>query len=165
MGKRRPLEDRRLKISCNGEVREVLLERDTFLLDGRRIEFERPKGELRILTVADRRHRCRAVRAGERVFVWCDGDAFEFLAATSGRRAAAERGDLLAPMPGRVLKNLVEPGQSVERGQVLLILEAMKMEHAIRAPRDGTVARLAHREGDLVEAGVALAEIVPTPER
>jgi 3-methylcrotonyl-CoA carboxylase alpha subunit len=62
-------------------------------------------------------------------------------------------------MPGRIRKTLVEPGDSVERGQVVLVLEAMKMEHAIRAPRDGTVTRLDHAEGDLVEAGTVLAEI------
>jgi 3-methylcrotonyl-CoA carboxylase alpha subunit len=47
----------------------------------------------------------------------------------------------------------------VTKGQVVIVLEAMKMEHAIRAPRDGIVTRIAHREGDLVEAGVALAEL------
>lgn len=156
-----------MKISRNGEVRDVLLETDALVLDGRRVEFERPNGEGEVgtLVVGGRRHRCRAARSGERVFVWCDGEVFEFRRAASGRGTAAERGDLLAPMPGRVLKNFVEPGQVVERGQVLLILEAMKMEHAIRAPREGTLTRLAHREGDLVEAGVALAEIVPSPER
>jgi 3-methylcrotonyl-CoA carboxylase alpha subunit len=62
-------------------------------------------------------------------------------------------------MPGRIRKTLVRRGDPVERGQVVLVLEAMKMEHAIRAPRDGIVTRLDHVEGDLVEAGTALAEI------
>ncbi len=62
-------------------------------------------------------------------------------------------------MPGRVRRTLVRPGERVAQGQVVLILEAMKMEHAIRAPRDGVVARLAHAEGDLVEAGTELAAI------
>jgi biotin carboxyl carrier protein len=50
-------------------------------------------------------------------------------------------------------------GEQVTKGQVLLVLEAMKMEHAIRAPRDGAVRAVHVREGDLVEAGVELAEI------
>jgi 3-methylcrotonyl-CoA carboxylase alpha subunit len=62
-------------------------------------------------------------------------------------------------MPGRIRKTLVRRGDEVARGQVVLILEAMKMEHAIRAPQDGVVTRLEHREGDLVEAGAVLAEI------
>ena len=62
-------------------------------------------------------------------------------------------------MPGRVRKVLVAPCDRVEKGAVLLILEAMKMEHAIRAPREGWVRRIAFSEGDLVDAGVELVEI------
>jgi biotin carboxyl carrier protein len=62
-------------------------------------------------------------------------------------------------MPGRVRMVVAVPGTRVSRGEVVLILEAMKMEHAIRAPRDGMVARIFFREGDLVEAGAMLAEI------
>ena len=61
-------------------------------------------------------------------------------------------------MPGRVRRLLVEDGARVARGDVLLVLEAMKMEHAIRSPRDGT-ARLRVAEGDLVEAGIELATV------
>jgi biotin carboxyl carrier protein len=107
----------------------------------------------------------RAVREGDRVFVWCGGSAYEFRSPQPGRSATARRkagdpaADLLSPMPGRVRKVLVGEGDAVARGDVLLILEAMKMEHAIRSPRDGYVAKLAFREGDLVDAGVPLAEI------
>jgi biotin carboxyl carrier protein len=62
-------------------------------------------------------------------------------------------------MPGRVRKALVQPGERVEKGQVVLVLEAMKMEHEIRAPRAGVIVRLTHREEDLVEAGTELAVI------
>jgi 3-methylcrotonyl-CoA carboxylase alpha subunit len=62
-------------------------------------------------------------------------------------------------MPGRVRKTLVRRGEAVAKGQVVLVLEAMKMEHAIRAPQDGVVTRLELHEGDLVEAGTVLAEI------
>jgi acetyl-CoA/propionyl-CoA carboxylase biotin carboxyl carrier protein len=61
-------------------------------------------------------------------------------------------------MPGRVRRLLVEDGSHVRRGEVLLVLEAMKMEHAIRSPMDGTV-RLRVAEGDLVDAGVELAAV------
>ncbi|HEV2064414.1 MAG TPA: acetyl-CoA carboxylase biotin carboxyl carrier protein subunit, partial [Thermoanaerobaculia bacterium] len=50
-------------------------------------------------------------------------------------------------------------GDRVEKGQVILVLEAMKMEHAIRAPGAGVVARFFHGEGELVDAGTELAVI------
>jgi biotin carboxyl carrier protein len=62
-------------------------------------------------------------------------------------------------MPGRVRRTFVLPGSRVARGEILLTLEAMKMEHSIRAPREGVLRKLHVREGDLVEAGVELAEI------
>jgi biotin carboxyl carrier protein len=68
-------------------------------------------------------------------------------------------GDLRAPMPGRVRRVAHAAGETVARGQVVLVLEAMKMEHAIRAPRDGVLRSVRVREGDLVDAGVELAEI------
>ena len=74
-------------------------------------------------------------------------------------RRSDSAGGLSAPMPGRVRKVLAAPGDRVARGDAVLILEAMKMEHAIRAPRDGTVTKIFPREGDLVEAGAVLADI------
>jgi 3-methylcrotonyl-CoA carboxylase alpha subunit len=62
-------------------------------------------------------------------------------------------------MPGRVRRVLVVGGAAVERGQPLLVLEAMKMEHSIRAPRDGVVRRVCVAEGELVDAGVELVEL------
>ena len=59
-------------------------------------------------------------------------------------------------MPGLVLKVLVGPGSEVEKGAQLVILEAMKMEHAILAPRDGTIAAVNCREGEMVQPGVDL---------
>jgi 3-methylcrotonyl-CoA carboxylase alpha subunit len=62
-------------------------------------------------------------------------------------------------MPGRVRRVLLGEGARIGKGDVILILEAMKMEHAIRAPRDGTVVRVLFAEPHLVEAGTVLAEI------
>jgi len=92
--------------------------------------------------------------------VWCAGAVHEFRRAAGRAASPGEAsGGLLAPMPGRVRRVLLGAGERVGRGAVILILEAMKMEHAIRAPRDGTVARVHFAEGDLVEAGAVLAEI------
>ncbi|HYK41181.1 MAG TPA: biotin/lipoyl-containing protein [Thermoanaerobaculia bacterium] len=102
----------------------------------------------------------RTARDGDVVFVWCAGRVWELRKAPEeGRSRARAEGGLTSPMPGRVRKVLVSVGDHVEKGTVLLILEAMKMEHAIRAPRDGRVVRIAFGEGDLVDAGVELVEI------
>lgn len=62
-------------------------------------------------------------------------------------------------MPATVLRIIVEPGQRVSKGDVLVVLEAMKMELAIRAPRDASVKAIACQPGELVQAGVPLIEI------
>jgi biotin carboxyl carrier protein len=62
-------------------------------------------------------------------------------------------------MPGIVTKVLVAAGESVRKGQPLVAVEAMKMEHLIRAPRDGRVRELRARVGEMVGGGVALVEM------
>ena len=64
-----------------------------------------------------------------------------------------------APIPGRLVKLLVKPGEVVKAGQTLLVLEAMKMENELRAPRGGTVAEIQVSEGVAVEAGQDLMSI------
>ena len=75
--------------------------------------------------------------------------------APAGGDAAAE-GRLAAPIPGRVIQVLVKPGDSVSRGQVLVLLEAMKTEIRISAPADGVVERVACAAGESVEEGTEL---------
>jgi acetyl/propionyl-CoA carboxylase alpha subunit len=73
-------------------------------------------------------------------------------------------GSLRAPMPGKVLAVLVQPGQLVAKGDALLKLEAMKMEHTIRTAADGVVAAVYFAPGDTVEADALLVKIQP-PDR
>ena len=72
---------------------------------------------------------------------------------------AAGSGKVVAPMPGRVVELNVAPGADVRRGETLLVLEAMKMEHAIVAPADGRVVSLAVAAGDQVAEGAFLLEV------
>ena len=72
---------------------------------------------------------------------------------------AGQAGSLTSPMPGAVIRVMAKVGATVEAGQPLLVLEAMKMEHEIVAPADGTLAELAVAEGSQVEAGELLAVI------
>jgi 3-methylcrotonyl-CoA carboxylase alpha subunit len=100
------------------------------------------------------------VRHGWQVVVFGQGwrQVFEL---GGPRFAGAEEqasGKLTAPMPGRIAQVLAQAGQAVKRGQVLVIVEAMKMEHGITAPADGTVTEVRYRVGDLVEEGVELID-------
>ncbi|MGE5360646.1 MAG: biotin/lipoyl-containing protein [Bacteroidales bacterium] len=110
-----------------------------------------------------RRTRVFAAAAGETREVFVDGRVFRFdvVGANDRRRAAAGgHGDQpMAPMPGTVVKLLVAVGEHVERGQILLKLEAMKMELPIRASHAGTIAAVHCREGELVQAGARLLDI------
>jgi biotin carboxyl carrier protein len=71
-----------------------------------------------------------------------------------GQRAGSAHGPagVSAPMPGRVIKLLAKAGDAVKAGQGLVIVEAMKMENEVRAPRDGQVAEVRVKEGQAVEA-------------
>lgn len=77
----------------------------------------------------------------------------------SRRKVSGGSGDLTAQMPGQVMEVLVVEGESVDRGQTLVILEAMKMEIRVTAPGDGVVKRLLVAKGDVVERGQLLLEV------
>jgi biotin carboxyl carrier protein len=83
--------------------------------------------------------------------------------ARGGARPAERRASgpfrLVSPMPGRVVRVLVAAGADVAAGQGLVVVEAMKMENELRAPRAGRVAEVAVREGEAVDAGALLAVI------
>jgi len=82
-----------------------------------------------------------------------------FLVSKMQGGLGAGTGTLASSMPGRVIKVLVSEGDRVEQGQGVLILEAMKMENEIKAPRSGVVSSLHVSEGDSVESGVTMMEI------
>ena len=73
-------------------------------------------------------------------------------------------GGLTAPMPGRIVSVLVEPGESVREGQAVLVLEAMKMEHTLTAPADGTVEEVRFAPGDLVDEATELVVLAAPPD-
>ncbi len=72
---------------------------------------------------------------------------------------AAVKGGFMAPMPGKVVRVLVQAGDAVKQGQVLLVLEAMKMEQSTRSPTDGRIQAVHVREGDQVTAGQVLVTL------
>jgi propionyl-CoA carboxylase alpha chain/3-methylcrotonyl-CoA carboxylase alpha subunit len=96
-----------------------------------------------------------------RIVVFEHGEAFAFEdhpPAGAGADAASD-GQVRSPMPGKVASVSVKVGDVVARGQALLILEAMKMEHALTAPFDGTVAEVAVTLGAQVSEGAVLVRL------
>ena len=72
------------------------------------------------------------------------------VAAAASAGGGAKQGAVLSPMPGKLVKLLVEAGQAVKAGDPLVVLEAMKMEHTLRATADAVVERTFGREGEVV---------------
>jgi acetyl/propionyl-CoA carboxylase alpha subunit len=100
-------------------------------------------------------------REGSRLVVFEAGQAFAFGGAEGGAAGDAGGGDgvIRSPMPGRIVAVQVKAGQVVARGEPLVTLEAMKMEHVLTAPFDGTVAELAAETGSQVSEGAILARL------
>ena len=96
------------------------------------------------------------------VWVFLDGQVF-LLPASGASPKRLARGDdeagLLAPMPATVLAIHASPGQHVSRGDLLMVLEAMKMELPIKAPRDGVVKAVGCTVGELVQPEAVLVEL------
>ena len=105
--------------------------------------------------------RLYAVAAPGIVWVFHDGVVYAFPDENEveTRRHAGGPESLTSPMPATVIKVNVGDGAQVRRGDVLVLLEAMKMELPVRAPADGRVTAVHCRAGDLVPAGAALVEI------
>ena len=100
-----------------------------------------------------------------RAVVFADGQSFVFERQSRGSGAAAAGdGAILAPMPGKVIAVDVAEGDTVTAGQRLMVLEAMKMEHALTAPFDGIVTELAASEGGQVQVEAVLAVVEPKEE-
>ncbi len=91
-------------------------------------------------------------------------DGIEFALETPRRGRSKSKGhDVLqmkSPMPGKILKIFVEPGALVEVGTPILVMEAMKMEHTIRANKKGTIEAIHAKVGDQVQGGIELVKII-----
>jgi 3-methylcrotonyl-CoA carboxylase alpha subunit len=104
----------------------------------------------------------RVVRVEDHIHVFLDGrqHVFKFVDPYLPPAEPADtRGSLVAPMPGRVLAVLAEVGAQVTRGQPLVVMEAMKMEHTVTAPRAGTVARILCAVGEQLQEGTELLRL------
>lgn len=132
-------------------------------VDGVALEIEvagAERGSLR-LTTSEGSFRSEVTAAGTRRFLKLRNMDFVFDAEAGARRRSGgpAGGGLESPMPGVVTRVLVTPGDRVTPGQPLLAVEAMKMEHLIRAPHAGRVRRVAAAVGEMVNGGTPLVEL------
>jgi 3-methylcrotonyl-CoA carboxylase alpha subunit len=112
--------------------------------------------------IQGRKIRVAIVRAGEGVWAGWPGQA-RYLGperAISQGSGAVER-EVRAPMTGRVVSVAARPGARVVAAEVLVILEAMKMEYRLVAPRDGTIESVGCKEGERVDLGHVLVTLAP----
>ena len=110
--------------------------------------------------------RCVVAGTGDERWIWIDGHVHHLRLATasaSRKRADTPSNELVAPMPGQVLKVLVRPGETVRKDQTLVVLEAMKMQYEIASPRDGVVRQVHAAAGAQVPGGVALVSLEDAP--
>lgn len=117
-----------------------------------------------VLDVGGRRRRALVARRGERLVVALEGDGRSYelsLADAAGVRGehATSAGAITAPMPGKVVSVAVGEGDTVEAGQVVVVLEAMKMETGVKSPAAGTVKAVHVAAGDTVDAGAVLVDV------
>ncbi|MCE0464375.1 acetyl/propionyl/methylcrotonyl-CoA carboxylase subunit alpha [Pseudomonas uvaldensis] len=140
-----------LHLSCDGQDRAVTLD-----LQAAAAEL---RGEQLIIEHNGLRRGHRVIRLGDSLYLQWNGDLhridlYDPLAAAEASHS--HQGGLTAPMNGSIVRVLVSPGQTVEAGTQLVVLEAMKMEHSIRAPKAGVIKTLYCQEGDMVSEGSTL---------
>jgi biotin carboxyl carrier protein len=139
----------------------------TVEIDGRKLSVGvREEGPFLSLSLDGQNHETGISRRGTAYDVVLAGDLIEVelhdvtrVAPAGAERAPTGAARVTSPMPGKVARVLVTQGQTVVAGAGLVVVEAMKMENEIRAPRSGTVIELPAREGLAVESGALLAVV------
>jgi 3-methylcrotonyl-CoA carboxylase alpha subunit len=160
---------RRFDLEAAGTHHTVLLSRHhrggmTLTVEGEAVEFavQSADAETHELFLGTERVRVKTYAQGERVAVFsAEGSAVltEVDIIAHAGDGPAEGGRLTAPMPGKLIAFLAQAGDSVTKGQPLAVMEAMKMEHTISSPRDGTVAELLFAVGDQIGDGAELLKL------
>jgi biotin carboxyl carrier protein len=157
----------KLQIEIAGKKRHVELteagERPVWTMDGQRLEADATEvspgiysilinGKSLEVRIERRGAELRAMTC-DREFAVVIQDEREWRRHRGGSVEAEGRQQVLAPMPGKVVRVLVSAGDSVRAGQGLLVVEAMKMQNEVRAPKSGTIDRVRVVEGQTVNAG------------
>ncbi|WP_439888637.1 acetyl/propionyl/methylcrotonyl-CoA carboxylase subunit alpha [Pseudomonas sp. MBLB4123] len=144
-----------LHLACNGESQVVRLRHSA-------PPAAQLRGEQLVVERNGLRRSHLAVRRGDSLYLEFQGELHGISRVdpiAEAEASHAHHGGLTAPMNGSIVRVLVEAGQAVEAGTALVVLEAMKMEHSIRAPHAGTVKALYCGEGEMVAEGSVLVEL------
>ncbi len=176
----------RFKLTLDDKEHQVQTvgEPGTVILNGERFEGEvdRPAENQRVITIGDRRYEVKVVEGevsegrfclelkGERIPVEMAQIEMRTVGATAAAKkqvpakkavskAKGEGAGIRAPMPGKVVEVFVEPGEEVGAGDVVLILEAMKMENELRSPMKATVKAVNVKPGDSVAGNQLLVAL------
>jgi biotin carboxyl carrier protein len=168
----------RYEVDIDGRVRQVVIHRledkpgkFTIAIDGREsiVDAARIDPETWSLIVEGASREVTVVPGGAAGESIVGVGPVSVAVSFNGRRRSGRREDgghagsgpqrIVAPMPGKIVRVLVAPGEAVCARQPVVVIEAMKMENELRATRDGTVAEIHAVEGQSVEAGVLLALI------
>ena len=147
------------EFKVSGEIAQVTVARDGegWLLGEYRASV---LTDGRIMVQLDGRSRiAHSAKVGDVWWVHIDGHIFCIEKTEAGSVDGDSDGGMTAPMPGKILEVKVADGQTVEAGELLLVMEAMKMEHRIVAPTDGVVAKVNFSTGDQVQQGDVLVEM------
>ncbi|MET3106899.1 3-methylcrotonyl-CoA carboxylase alpha subunit [Oxalobacteraceae bacterium GrIS 1.18] len=157
--------ERQFSFGCEGERSEIIVRYQPngwTIISGSEqvpVHLNHAAGDVLSLQVGVHSVTGTVVRHGEHLHVFTHGEHLELTYADPLAHAGeteAEGGRLTAPMPGKIVALLVSAGQAVKKGESLLIMEAMKMEHTIAAPKDGIVKEMMYLIGDQVADGAQL---------
>jgi biotin carboxyl carrier protein len=164
----------RFNVRIAGKTRTVELEPDAgrwrISVDGVRLDADAIEvaptvisvlldGQSHEIRVAAQPDGSLTLQTGHREFIAEILDPRAWRGRRHGAIEAKGRQQITAPMPGKVVRLLVQPGDKVQAGHGVLVVEAMKMQNEVRSPKTGTVERLLVEEGQAVNAGQALAWI------
>jgi biotin carboxyl carrier protein len=108
------------------------------------------------IEIAGRRHRFYALRGRDSIAVWLDGRTYHVPLMEGNRAAhgpASQTGEVSAIMPGKLLRVNVSAGETVTEKQIVAVMESMKMETALHAPKAGRVSEIRSRPGQVVDVG------------
>ena len=159
---------RALTLEHRGAQRSVTVqgagagEQWTVHMDGNALQGSgRLAGDALRVQIGEQLHRATVIRDGNELYLFGSEGVQRFTLhdpVSEADQSVADAGSLVAPMPGRIVATLVSPGTAVKRGAPLLVLEAMKMEHTLQAPADGTVQGYRVKAGDQVGDGAVLVD-------
>ena len=162
-----------MRLKIGGRIRTVQINaaaaRTEFSLDGQGVAADVREVEPNVFSVlmGGEAFEIRVEQAAGGARVHVDGreylaeldDPRQWRRGAVGASGAQGRQNILAPMPGKVVRVLVKPGSTVTPGQGLLVVEAMKMQNEIKSPKEGKVERIGVSEGQTVSAGEIIAVI------